>query len=123
MHQSFGATYGPLPIRFAIPLLLVAAPDDLLVHLDPFDVHRRLFYLSFVFSDGISDFVEDCRFVITRQYVLLFVGVNSEIVQFLTVLTLDILPVVVTIGEPTRATWLPGPVTQNIVAWPSIFFE
>ena len=25
MHQSFGATYGPLPIRFAIPLLLVAA--------------------------------------------------------------------------------------------------
>ncbi|MFB6256583.1 MAG: hypothetical protein ABEH58_07665 [Haloplanus sp.] len=25
MHQSFGATYGPLPIRFAIPLLLVGA--------------------------------------------------------------------------------------------------
>jgi hypothetical protein len=25
MHQSFGATYGPLPLRFAIPLLLVGA--------------------------------------------------------------------------------------------------
>jgi hypothetical protein len=25
MHQSFGATYGPLPIRLAIPLLLVGA--------------------------------------------------------------------------------------------------
>lgn len=25
MHQSFGAAYGPLPIRLAIPLLLVGA--------------------------------------------------------------------------------------------------
>jgi hypothetical protein len=25
MHQSFGATYGPLPLRFAVPLLLVGA--------------------------------------------------------------------------------------------------
>jgi hypothetical protein len=25
MHQSFGATYGPLPIRFAVPVLLVGA--------------------------------------------------------------------------------------------------
>lgn len=25
MHQSLGATYGPLPLRLAIPLLLVAA--------------------------------------------------------------------------------------------------
>jgi hypothetical protein len=23
MHQSFGATYGPLPLRLAVPLLLV----------------------------------------------------------------------------------------------------
>jgi hypothetical protein len=25
MHQSFGATYGPLPIRLALPLLFVGA--------------------------------------------------------------------------------------------------
>jgi hypothetical protein len=25
MHQSFGATYGPLPLRLAIPLLLLGA--------------------------------------------------------------------------------------------------
>ncbi|WP_251342924.1 hypothetical protein [Haloplanus halophilus] len=25
MHQSFGATYGPLPLRLAVPLLLVGA--------------------------------------------------------------------------------------------------
>jgi len=25
MHQSFGATYGPLPIRIAVPLLVVGA--------------------------------------------------------------------------------------------------
>jgi hypothetical protein len=25
MHQSFGATYGPLPLRLAIPLLILGA--------------------------------------------------------------------------------------------------
>jgi hypothetical protein len=25
MHQSFGATYGPLPLRVAIPLLVLGA--------------------------------------------------------------------------------------------------
>ena len=25
MHQSFGATYGPLPLRLAVPLLLLGA--------------------------------------------------------------------------------------------------
>ncbi|MFB6101446.1 MAG: hypothetical protein ABEJ73_02660 [Haloplanus sp.] len=43
MHQSFGATYGPLPLRLAIPLLLLGAAVATFVVYDMYRTYAPAF--------------------------------------------------------------------------------